>query len=274
MIAFRFGADGRQLFAAYHPAGGGRYRDCAVLLFNPYGQDAIRTQRVYRVLAERLAQLGFAVMRFDYLGSGDSDADDEVVSLAQWTNDALDAHAELRGRAGTRACHWVGYGLGAAVASLAAVRSADDIASLLLWDPVIDGPRYLAAMRAAHIEFLTADFGPRSPLVLARAALGWPRADHEWLGFALSGALKAELAEFDLHETIGAINPRLRVHLLDGRATAESERFAATLMARGTRSTCARITSAVPWVSEDAMNAALVPGELLEHVCEQLALGP
>jgi hypothetical protein len=55
---------------------------CAVLLCNPFGQEALRSQRGFRVLADRFARTGCATLGFDYFGTGDSDGDDDDASLA------------------------------------------------------------------------------------------------------------------------------------------------------------------------------------------------
>src|SRR5207248_636728 len=47
----------------------------AVLLCPPLGYEYICAYRAYRVLAERLADAGFVVLRFDYQGTGDATGD-------------------------------------------------------------------------------------------------------------------------------------------------------------------------------------------------------
>ena len=47
----------------------------AVLLCPPLGYEYICAYRVYRLLAERLADEGFVVLRFDYHGTGDATGD-------------------------------------------------------------------------------------------------------------------------------------------------------------------------------------------------------
>ena len=58
MIPFRFGLPTRQLYGVFHPAAQPRTPAIGVTLCNPFGQEAVRTHRLYRIMAERLARAG------------------------------------------------------------------------------------------------------------------------------------------------------------------------------------------------------------------------
>jgi len=66
MTPFHFGDSSRKLFGVYHRAGTASAQAPAVLLCNPFGEEAIRAHRIYRILAERLARHGAHVLRFDW----------------------------------------------------------------------------------------------------------------------------------------------------------------------------------------------------------------
>ena len=66
-----FGAS-QQLLGAFHVAQRLQPRSTAVLLCNPFGEEASRSHRTFRVLATQLERTGFSVLRFDYSGTGDS----------------------------------------------------------------------------------------------------------------------------------------------------------------------------------------------------------
>src|SRR4051812_14593525 len=79
---------GRYLFAWHHPAQPAKRRGAAVVLCPPLGSDYVGVYRVWRTLAERLAALGFDVLRFDYQGTGDSAGDSaEPRRLEAWIGD-------------------------------------------------------------------------------------------------------------------------------------------------------------------------------------------
>ncbi len=93
----QFGTSG-DLFGLYHATSGSARS--AVLMCPPLGQDMIRSHRVYRQLADALAQQGIAVLRFDYYGSGDSAGDSAELDWARCRADMVTAAGELRARSG------------------------------------------------------------------------------------------------------------------------------------------------------------------------------
>jgi alpha/beta superfamily hydrolase len=143
MNPFRFHGESGALFGVLHAADPAARAGRAVLLCNPFGQEAVRSQRVFRVLADRFARTGCATLRFDYFGTGDSDGDDGDASLDTWCTDVLRADAALRERTGaTRTC-WLGLRLGATLAALASARALAPPERLILWDPIVDGRAWL-----------------------------------------------------------------------------------------------------------------------------------
>jgi alpha-beta hydrolase superfamily lysophospholipase len=68
---------GRTLFGWYDAPTRGSARG-GILLCNPVGDDSVRAHRPLRHLAQRLANEGFAVLRFDYDGTGDSTGDERL----------------------------------------------------------------------------------------------------------------------------------------------------------------------------------------------------
>jgi alpha/beta superfamily hydrolase len=67
----QFGPDEGLRFGWFHPPQG-EWRRTGVVLCNPIGDDLVRAHRPLRHLAERLASAGFAVLRFDFDGTGHS----------------------------------------------------------------------------------------------------------------------------------------------------------------------------------------------------------
>ena len=179
----QFGRDGA-LMGMYHGAAGG-HAPVGVLLCPPVGQTQVRTHRIYRQLAAGLAARGVCTLRFDYRGSGDSAGDSLALDWQQCLDDIRSAAAELRVRSGCATVAGFGAQLGGALALAAA--PAVGFSQLVLWDPVLDGMRYVAAMDALQ-EMLRLD-----PLHYAR-----PRAKEEaaaqWLGFPVSPQWRAQLS--------------------------------------------------------------------------------
>ncbi|MEM9232902.1 MAG: hypothetical protein AAGA69_01525 [Pseudomonadota bacterium] len=174
MTALTFGSGDAPLFGVYHPATGVARARRAVLLCNPFGEEAIRAFRPFQKLAERFAAEGVACLRFDYLGTGDSAGDDDLVSVKSMATSILTAHEELVDLSEAREIYWVGLRLGA----WAALDATADIqpAGIFLWDPIRDGADY-----AAHLAALPA------------------AGEEEALGFPVTEPLRAELQSGPAH---------------------------------------------------------------------------
>lgn len=249
------------MFGVFHPPAGDRARGSGVLLLNPFGQEAIRSHRIFRVLAERLSRRGFPVLRFDYYATGDSDGECAEGTLAGWSDDVCAAHAELLARSGCRTAAWVGLRLGASL-GLLATRAELAPRMLLLWDPVIDGAAYLDELRLAHMNFLAEDFGTDWPTFAAR--FGRPREGvvDEALGFPLPLELRAELRAMDL----AATPPHAaQMHVLVTADGAAQRRLREGLAAAASAEWRV-LASSSPWNSDQAMSAAIVPADVLDHI--------
>ena len=66
-----FGPDDRPLFGWLHAPAARQVRG-GVVLSPPLGFEAVNARHAYRYLAEALSEAGFAALRFDYDGTGDS----------------------------------------------------------------------------------------------------------------------------------------------------------------------------------------------------------
>ena len=64
----------RRLFGLFPPPE--REGRIAVLICAPFGQEVVRSHRLFRVLSDRLARTGIAVLRFVPYGTGDSPGED------------------------------------------------------------------------------------------------------------------------------------------------------------------------------------------------------
>jgi len=118
--------------------------DVAVLICTGLLQDAILAYGSLRVLADDLAAAGYPTLRFDYPGTGDS-CDETVERVGHWTawQRSIDEAANwLRARSGATQLVVVGLRLGTTLATLAAARR-DDVAGLLLFEPVPSGRAYV-----------------------------------------------------------------------------------------------------------------------------------
>jgi pimeloyl-ACP methyl ester carboxylesterase len=142
-----FGPPDTRLYGWYH-APGAKTRDCAVILCNPWGYEALCSHRSYVHLAQRLAAAGFPTLRFDYLGTGDSGGEDQVAAghLPGWIRSIHVARREALALGGVRSVAIFGLRLGATLAAAAAFEEPVD--SLVLWSPLLRGRAYVRELRA------------------------------------------------------------------------------------------------------------------------------
>lgn len=148
-----FGPPARRLFGWYHAPSPATARNRAVVLCAPLGHEALHTHAAYRYLAEQLAAAGFAALRFDYDGTGDSaGGDDDEGRVGSWLESIGFAINALRQHSGAGAVSLFGVRMGATLAAVAAAERGD-IAELLLWAPCRSGRlwrRELRVLQAAH----------------------------------------------------------------------------------------------------------------------------
>jgi len=149
MHPFFFGSSDRPLFGMYYAPTVSNHRNHAVLVCNPFGHEGIRSHRLMRQLAERLAADGEHVLRFDYYGTGDSGGNTDAGSFDGWIADTRAALQELVDMSVVPRVTIVGLRLGAVIAVHSA-RGRTEVDRLLLWDPVVNGEVYLEELAVLH----------------------------------------------------------------------------------------------------------------------------
>jgi alpha-beta hydrolase superfamily lysophospholipase len=142
------GLDERYLFAWHHPARPDVRRGAAVVLCPPLGFDYICVYRTWRILAERLAALGFDAIRFDYDGTGDSAGGPEDPDRPEaWVRSIERVMDEARELTASGAVALLGLRFGATLAlHVAAARGGVD--RLVLWSPFGSSRGFLRELKA------------------------------------------------------------------------------------------------------------------------------
>ena len=267
MTPMLFGPAARQLFGLYHTASGAdgaAAGGLAAMICPPFGHEAIRSHRFFRLLSDRLARAGVPVLRFDYFGTGDSPGADTDGELEGWRLDVCAAHEELRRRAGARRIVWIGARLGATLAVLAARSGRCDPARLVLWDPIVSGLDYVAALRERHVDTLEHAFFLPDTAWRRQLAQDPDAFTDENLGFSLSLTLQAQLRDLraaslqltSLHDTLV---------LADGE-DAVVQRWCKEQLSRTAPIQLADFKHALNWTSDPRPNNAMVPPEALQRL--------
>lgn len=169
-----------------------------IVLCPPLGFEQVHAHRSLRVLADRLSDAGFPVIRFDYHGTGDSAGGDEDPDRLQtWCANIRDAIAWMQTALGCTHISLAGLRFGATLATL--VSSELEVENLFLWEPIVNGRRYVRELKALS---LTATIrGPSDP----RAP-----EDIEAAGFVFTKSTANDLSRVDLLSS----NPRCRRALI------------------------------------------------------------
>jgi alpha/beta superfamily hydrolase len=129
-----------------------------IVLCHPLGEEKLWAHRALVNFSRRLAASGFAVIRFDCRGEGDSDRQFEETDLATRIQDLEAVVRAFRSRTPSlKTIGGIGLRFGASLAGIGAARCGL-LDHLVLWDPIWDGRAYanslvqgnLAAQLAAH----------------------------------------------------------------------------------------------------------------------------
>ncbi|MCC7053623.1 MAG: alpha/beta fold hydrolase [Gemmatimonadaceae bacterium] len=243
-----FGSAERRLFGLYHAPSGDTVRAAGVVLCHPAPQEYSQTYWAFNKLAGMLASAGFHVLRFDYGGTGDSSGESADARLAQWVGDIGTAVQELRDLAGVRRISLVGMRVGAALAARATAAGVR-VRDLVLWEPVVSGPAYLAELDAVEDRRL--------------GLLNYPepdtRLDDELMGYAFPHAMRRETAAIDLTtESVGRADRLLIVGALDVPSWAT---IAARSAAAGIAATVTRVPDPVLYAGVGHPSDTILPHE-------------
>lgn len=185
MTPLFFGEENKQLFGIYHAANGSNYRSDAILICNPLGFEHEKAHSLILLLAKKLSEMGYHVLRFDYYGTGDSAGQTQDMSITQCIEDAVTAFDELCALAGSKKITVIGLRFGAMIAaSLAKQRK---VRNLLLWEPILDGAAYLEDLNDLQNRMLN-----RHPSRLFHSTI---RTDSNigYIGYSLSNSCISEL---------------------------------------------------------------------------------
>ncbi len=126
-----------------------------LLISPPIGREARAARQTLRTLAISLAADGFAVLRYDHFGTGDSSGDfDDDTFFVEWT-DQIARGLEFVRFLGAPSVSALGMRLGATILGRAAQLHALSLSSIVLWDPCESGRSYLR--ERAAFEAVTQD---------------------------------------------------------------------------------------------------------------------
>ena len=262
MNPFFFGPSETTIFGCYHPASGSERRNTGVVLCHSVGDESIRFHRALNVLACRLAVAGIPTLRFDLFGHGDSSGRPEEGRLERWMHDLAAASEELKTRAGVQRLSLAGLRLGGSMAAeLAAART--DVDSLVLWDPVVQGAKFLDELRSMHREMLLTAHVVQKPSN-ADGQRGQVEQGEELLGFLYAKPLLEQLGKLDLLSL--ETRPAGKVMLVESHPLAAQESLGVHLEKLGSEVSFERSPLAEFWQWSEDLGALLVPRGIIDSI--------
>ncbi|TQV71766.1 hypothetical protein FKG94_19150 [Exilibacterium tricleocarpae] len=178
-----------------------------IVICNPVGHEYTHAHRSLRHLADALAAAGYPTLRFDYLGTGDSD--DHMLAprrIEVWLENIQAQVDWLKSNTAVTAVALVGLRLGATLAALSAGRQTVDY--LVLWNPCVKGKRYVREMT--------------SLAKMAAAALSYEQNFIETAGFLLSTETLERLKSIDLTNDVPTGNEKVLIVNPDHVSTDDS----------------------------------------------------
>ncbi len=182
--AIWFGPQTRSLCGVVHRPrlpGSGR----GLVICPPIGYELWSSYATLRSLARDACDAGLTVLRFDYDGTGDSVGDHlDAHRVQAWLQSIDHACRHLVDAWGVHKLSLLGLRLGASLAATYAAQTQPAwLDELILWDPVVNGRRYVRGLQlmaapdpgepaAAHAGGTAAPASPRTEVGLPDAALG------------------------------------------------------------------------------------------------------
>ena len=233
--------------------------DRGVVLCYPHGADYDSAFRSFRILGTRLSRAGFQVLRFDYLGTGDSWGDIEDTSIDQWTEDTVAAIHELRTSCDLRQITVVGLRVGATVATIAAA-DCGAVDRLVAWEPVFEGREYVATLRALHQRWLKDE---------RRSGRAKFAGDDDLLGYRLTPTMRRDLENLSL-SSLSKV-PAPFVYVVNQDPSADRADFPTWLRARGANVDADMIDGPTIWSRTPSMPEASVPNRSLQMIVNWVA---
>jgi alpha/beta superfamily hydrolase len=256
-----FGPARAPRFGVYHPSQSPSAADRGAVICPPLGHEYFRAHRACRTLASALGRAGVPVLRFDYVGSGDSAGTAAEGGVPEWLADIDAAVEELKRNAPIRRVSLIGLRFGATLAALASERRTD-VDWLALWDPVLSGAAYLRELETLQQGWLRDRLGAGSEQLLA----GQP----ERLGMPLSEHLVQQLEAIDLRRRFV---PPPRTAIVMSSPQPECLVWQQQLAATGAPVSIACVPSPGDWLNPEAVHQLLFPHAIVKALAELVTAG-
>jgi exosortase A-associated hydrolase 2 len=192
---------------------------------HPFAEEKLWAHRVFVNFARILAQKGYHVLRFDYMGHGDSEGEFSDSSVETRLADIQAAVGWLQANRPVEAgTGLLGLRFGATLACLASEKQ-QRITPLVLWEPVIHGGRYMKEMLRINISTQAAVYREirqnSEALVEQMKAGGTANID----GYEMGWAMYEQASSINLLDGVRGFDGPTLVVEINRRSTGETTRL-------------------------------------------------
>jgi exosortase A-associated hydrolase 2 len=198
-----------------------------IVFIPPFGEEMNRCRALVSGQARQFAQSGYSCTLIDFYGTGDSQGELQDASLQIWQRNIQLAVETLQREVRVPVILW-GLRLGAFIALDFAAKSARTVDSLLLWQPVISGERFVTQLLRQRVASLASkDLPPETTSEIRRRLAQGEKI--EVAGYTIGGALIADIESLSLTH-LTALCPG-KIHWLENVSEAGAELAAGTAKA-------------------------------------------
>jgi len=149
---------GQNMFGIFHQPDSADFSK-AIVICHSFAEEKLWAHRVLVNYARQLTDMGYMVLRFDYRGYGDSDGEFSNCTLTTYKEDIIEAVNYVRkSYPQINSIGLLGHRLGASIA----LECYDDTGvkgPLILWDPILDGDKYMQDFLRSNLTTQLAVYG-------------------------------------------------------------------------------------------------------------------
>jgi len=251
-----FGTSEMQLFGTYYLPQANLTRSTGVVLCYPMGQEYMWMHRAYRQLATLFTRAGFHVLRFDYYGCGDSGGNSDQGNIDQWLDDISIAIEEMKDSSGVTKVTLVGFRLGATL-SVMVSEERNDVDSLALWDPVVNGNDYILELMKIHGDWMESNLPNLNTFYQNNG-------DLEIMGFPITSRLQSNLKKINLLNTKKQIANQ--IYLVESGKMKSDGQLSDLLTSLTKTFDYRHIPGSKKWVESAGLDPLAVPIEILQSI--------
>jgi uncharacterized protein len=117
-------------------------KNCGIVFCCPFAEEKLWSHRIFVNFARYLSRNGYTVLRFDYMGNGDSEGNFEDSTIETNLSDIAKSIEVIKKMGSIDEVGLLGLRLGATLAVVSA-KENNDIDFLVLWEPIIKVKEYL-----------------------------------------------------------------------------------------------------------------------------------